>query len=298
MRRFGILLILLVAAVATCAQQLGFDFRNTAGFVNDPAGNVVVLSTTTYPAQANGLTFGWVNTSLVQARDRSTTVDPRLAGINFVNNGQPATFYVDLPSPGTYKVSLAMGDAGWEECWVGCQIQFYDGVKLVGTISRGLIPYNYFYDGQGASWSAQDWVNSNAMLEVGLSGTRISMVVGTQVSGGDYTPIAFLGITPASPPSFGIASTFTAAPGTQIGPYPFRLTAANGWTHDVTMSAVNVPAGTTVTFNPPLIPGGNGTTAVTINVGRNTSPGFYPVIVLGDGESLKGTALVALTITR
>ena len=54
-----------------------------------------------------------MKTSLVQARDRSTTVDPRLAGINFANNGSPATFYVDLPSAGTYNLSLAMGDDGY-----------------------------------------------------------------------------------------------------------------------------------------------------------------------------------------
>jgi len=45
------------------------------------------------------------------------------------------------------------------------------------------------------------------------------------------------------------------------------------------------------------VAGGNGTTSVTINVGPNTSPGFYPVVVLGDGGSLKGTAMVALTVT-
>jgi hypothetical protein len=296
MKKFGILLMLLSAAVLASAQQ-GFDFRNTAGFVSDPAGNTVVLPTTAYPAQANGLTFGWVDTSLVQGRDRSTSVDPRLAGINFATNGQPATFYVDLPSPGIYKLSLAMGDAGWEECWVGCQIQFFDSSNLVGTISRGLIQCNYFYDAQGASWSAQAWPASTATLQVSLSGTRLTMVVGTQVSG-DYTPIAFLGITSASPPSFGITSTFTVAQGTQIGPYAFRLTASNGWNGDVSMSALNVPAGTRVTFNPAIVAGGNDTTAVTINVGPNTPPGFYPIVVLGDGGSLQGTALVALRVTQ
>jgi hypothetical protein len=165
MKKLVILLILLPAAVVVCAQQ-GFDFRDTATFVSDPAGNTVVLASTAYPTQANGWTFGWVNPSLVQGRDRSTAVDPRLSGINFATNGQSATFYVDLPSPGIYKLSLAMGDAGWEECWVGCQIQFFDGSDLVGTISRGLVRYNYFYDGQGVAWSAQDWAGSNAMLQV------------------------------------------------------------------------------------------------------------------------------------
>ena len=56
------------------------------------------------------MTFGWVKTSLVQARDRSTAVDPRLAGINSAKNGSPATFYVDLPSAGTLQP--VAGDGG------------------------------------------------------------------------------------------------------------------------------------------------------------------------------------------
>src|SRR5271157_6482568 len=80
--------------------QQGFDFRHTAGFVTDPPGDTYVLSTTAYPTKGGGTTYGWAKTSLVQGRDRNAGLDPRLAGINFVNNGAPATFNVDLPSPG------------------------------------------------------------------------------------------------------------------------------------------------------------------------------------------------------
>ena len=69
---------------------------------------------------------------LVGARDRSTTVDPRLAGINYAENGTPATFYVNLPSAGTYNLSLAMGDAGYTQCWTQCRVQFLDGSTVVG----------------------------------------------------------------------------------------------------------------------------------------------------------------------
>src|SRR5271167_2065894 len=63
---------------------IGFDFRNTSTFVTDPPGDTYVLSTTAYPTKGNGVTYGWVKTSLVGARDRSTLVDPRLTGLNFV----------------------------------------------------------------------------------------------------------------------------------------------------------------------------------------------------------------------
>src|SRR5208337_1972246 len=74
--------------------QQGFDFRNTSSFVTDPAGDTYVLPTTIYPTKSNGVTFGWAKNS-AQGRDRNAKLDPRLAGVNFVNNGSPATFYVD-----------------------------------------------------------------------------------------------------------------------------------------------------------------------------------------------------------
>ena len=98
-----------------------------------------------------------MNTSLVYGRDRNATLDPRLAGINFANNGSPATFYVDLPSPGTYNLSLAMGDAGFQSCWVQCQIQFLDGSTVLATVAGGSTNLAYFYDATGKNWSAAQW---------------------------------------------------------------------------------------------------------------------------------------------
>src|SRR5208337_143702 len=132
-----VLAIVCLIPSLTSAQgfQQGFDFRNTAGFVTDPSGSTYVLSTTAYPTKVNGVTFGWGNTSLVGARDRNAQLDPRLAGINYANNGSPATFYVDLPSAGTYSLSLAMGDAGYAQCWTQCQVQFFDGSTLLATVT-------------------------------------------------------------------------------------------------------------------------------------------------------------------
>ena len=83
------------------------------------------------------MNFGWTNVTLVQARDRNNQIDPRLAGMNFANNGSPATFYVDLPASGTYNVSLALGDAGYQACSIGCQIQFLDGSTVLSDDYEG-----------------------------------------------------------------------------------------------------------------------------------------------------------------
>jgi hypothetical protein len=175
--------------------QQGFDFRSTSSFVTDPPGDTYVLPTTTYPTTANGVTYGWVKTLLVHGRNRSTSDDPRLAGINFVANGSPATFYVDLPSAGTYNLSLALGDAGWQECSVECQVQFLDGSTVLATVTGGPIGAGYFYDAQGGRWPAAAWPANNVSQQITLTGTRLTMTVGTNTSTGDFTTVAFMGIT-------------------------------------------------------------------------------------------------------
>ena len=126
-----------LTVTAAGAWQQGFDFRNTASYVTDPAGDTYVLSTTAYPTKGSGVTYGWVKTSLVTGRDRNAKLDPRLAGINYATNGSPATFYVDLPSAGSYSLALALGDAGYQACWVQCQIQFLDGSTVLDTVTVG-----------------------------------------------------------------------------------------------------------------------------------------------------------------
>src|SRR5271165_6471468 len=148
--------------------QQGFDFRNTASFVMDPSGDTDVLSTTAYPTTVNGVTFGWMKTSPVQARDRNANLDPRLAGINYVSNNSPATFYVDLPSAGIYNLSLAMGDASVSQCWTQCQVQFLDGSTVLATVTGGPTKAGFFYDAKGNNWSAAAWPTSNVSQQVTL----------------------------------------------------------------------------------------------------------------------------------
>ena len=116
----------------------GVRLPQHGGLRDGSPGDTYVLPTTKYPTTVNGVTFGWVKTSLVQARDRNNKLDPRLAGVNFANNGSPATFNVDLPSPGTYNLSLALGDAGYQACWVQCQIQFLDGNTVTRQCGCGI----------------------------------------------------------------------------------------------------------------------------------------------------------------
>ncbi len=290
-----------LTVTAVSGWQQGFDFRNTAAYVTDPPGDTYVLATTAYPTKGNGVTYGWVKTLLVQARDRNPKLDPRLAGVNFANNGSPATFNVDLPSPGTYNLSLALGDAGYQACWVQCQIQFLDGSTVLATVAVGSTNQAYFYDAKGKNWSAAAWPGSNLSQQVTLAGSQLTMIVGTNNATGDSTPIAFLGVAQSAPsPQFTISAapaSLTIAQGNQ-GKSTITTIVSGGFNSAITLSASGMPAGATVSFNPNPIPApGAGTSAMTIMVGNSTPPGTYPITVAGNGGGIKQTTTVTLTVT-
>ncbi len=297
---FGLLSLIASFASAQAFQQ-GFDFRNTSTFVTDPSGDTYVLPATKYPTLVNGVSFGWVNTYLVQGRDRNAKLDPRLAGVNLITNGSPATFYVDLPSPGTYNLSLAMGDAGYEECWVQCQIQFLDGNTVLATITEGVTNLRYFYDAVGNNWSAAAWPGSNVSQQVTLTGTRLTVIVGTNQVTGDFTPIAFLGVAQVSgPPNFTMSSSpasLSIQQGNQ-GTSTITTTISGGFNSAISLSASGVPSGTTVSFNPNPIPApGAGSSTMTITVGGGTPVGTYPITVTGSGGGIQQNTTVTVTVT-
>jgi uncharacterized membrane protein len=296
------ILLVLTGLNAAAQWQQGFDFRNTSSYLTDPSGDTYVGATTAYPTRSNGVTYGWVSTLVVNGRDRSKSVDPRLAGINFANNGKPATFYVDLPSAGTYNLSLAMGDAGYQQCWVQCQIQFLDGSTVLATVTGGSISLGYFYDAEGNKWSAAQWPTSNVSQQVTLAGTRLTVVVGTNNATGDSTPIAFLGVAQVTggSPNYTISaspSSLTIQQGNQ-STSTITTTISGGFNSAISLSASGAPSGTIVSFNPNPIPApGAGSSAMAVTVGASTPTGTYPITVSGNGGGIQQNTTVTLTVT-
>ncbi|HJT92445.1 MAG TPA: hypothetical protein VJ777_10935 [Mycobacterium sp.] len=108
------------------AFDIGFNFRQTAVFVTDPAYGVPVLGEAfphTY-TNVNGYSVngGW-DTS-ISIYDNNAANDPRIAGSNYNgsvgNNGVVKQFKVDLssgsaPGAGTYDVDVAMGETGFAD---------------------------------------------------------------------------------------------------------------------------------------------------------------------------------------
>src|SRR4051812_12156875 len=94
--------------------KFGCNFRATSGYVTDGADDVFCGASELYPTtkttgNGNAATYGYITTG-PSAADRSSSLDPKLAGVHYVTGGI-RDFQIDLPAPGTYLFTLALGDA-------------------------------------------------------------------------------------------------------------------------------------------------------------------------------------------
>jgi hypothetical protein len=183
MRKYLVCLLLAAASAVAATWDVGFNFRATAGYVSDPSPTTAaIMGATPYPTTrtVNGqtVTFGWetLGTGYL-ARDRSATVDARLAGINCqLNNGSTSTFRVDLPAAGNYTVSLALGDA------VGGNPQnnyatVVDGSAAVISINA-LTSSSTFADATGALLGIAPWLSGAQSVQRSFSSTILRMQLG------------------------------------------------------------------------------------------------------------------------
>ena len=138
------------------AWDKGFNFRQTSGYVTDGANSTYVLSADTYPTTRNGVTFGW-DVSPTGDRDRDSALDARLAGIAFGSG--VGTFRVDLPSGGTFNISMAVGDA--TAIQEGNEVIVKDGTSPVITIGPHDTGSAEFYDALDVAYTAANWPANN-----------------------------------------------------------------------------------------------------------------------------------------
>jgi hypothetical protein len=167
----------------------GFNFRQDSTFVTDGA-NETYVATDTYPVTRNGVTFGWDNNAggSLDFRNRNSTSDRRLAGINFVQFGSTGNFRVDLPSSGDYNISLAMGDEGADNNSV--KVTISDSAATLWTVGPHNMTAANFYDAKDATWTEAQWPGSNNAQLLTFAGPTLNM--GLSGFGG---PIAHLFIS-------------------------------------------------------------------------------------------------------
>jgi len=206
----------------TVAFAQGIDFRatvNSAGavppsFVGDPVDcdwDNAGSSANNYPRlTAQGNTVGWDNAvgHIDGSRDRDNTIDPRLAGMVYLqNHTTPAIFYMDLPAPGDYTINLAIGDAVYQQVYQNFTV--YDNTTPL--FSANNIGGTIFADAHGNYLTAAQWPTNNVGVSRTFTSTKFALLIGGDASG--TTTIAHLHVQSAASPvpvTTKMLSSFTA----------------------------------------------------------------------------------------
>ncbi len=151
------------------------NFRATAVYVTDGTDQTYDLGAA-YPVTRSGLTFGW-NTGITgKARNRSTSVDVRLAGMNQAESQVSVNWRLDLPATGDYTIYCAGGDAGSAQKE---DLEFGDDTTYTTVTDNQAITSAQFVDAGGTvRTSAADWVNNNASINKTFSTTIFRIRLG------------------------------------------------------------------------------------------------------------------------
>lgn len=173
----------------------GLDFRannSDSGYANiDPADCTYTYiggsgAGEWYPTTRNALTFGWKSPGAGGWRNRSTTNDPRLAGVGYATAGFPLSFIIDLPQAGQYDLDLSAGDPNGGAHELYFNIYDGDGVSntLLTTLGPTSIASGQFKD---AAWTtfanAAAWVAGHATIRLTFSTTKFHLTLEQSLSG-------------------------------------------------------------------------------------------------------------------
>lgn len=184
--------------------DVGFDFRATPSFVTDPSYALfAALGATAYPTTAtvNGqtVTYGWESVSASSlTRDRTTSVDPRLAGINCqYNDGHTSVFRVDLPSVGDYNIGLAVGDSANNSQRTYLTVSSGSSPVLSLVSYTGINPALDVADATGTVMSPSVWTGTNSAVRKTFGSRTLRMTLGGTADS-VFSCVAHLRITTAN----------------------------------------------------------------------------------------------------
>ena len=172
----------------------GFNFRATSAYVTDAANTTYSIGDT-YAQTRNGITFGWTGSPGVPTtRNRSTSVNVRVAGINFTAAASPLTFRVDLPATGQYSIGCAMGDATNAQSTQ--YIEIFDNATSLYSMTSGSTPgVNQYYDINGTLHTSDtNWFSNQTFQTLTFATTTLFVVIGKSGVGTNHT-IAHLSVS-------------------------------------------------------------------------------------------------------
>ena len=151
------------------------NFRGSSGYVTDASDETYSLGeaypTTRSPSGGGSYTFGWNGDNSANTRDRDSSNDRRLAGINFTN-AAGKHFQIDLPAAGTYKVYVAAGDvnSGNGALWDLC-----DTTTVLASLTKDGLNANEFVDATDTILTHSTWPGSNTPLTLTFATTAFRL---------------------------------------------------------------------------------------------------------------------------
>ena len=167
------------------------NFRSTLGYVTDAANTFAELTIGgDYPTVAPwGRNVSWEGGATVQARDRNSGNDPRIAGLGFTNAvTDQYTFRIDLAAAGTYPIALAAGDPSYA---TAVNITIQDSATVLGTpISGSTSAPQRFKDATNTEYTQATWPSSQTPVNFTFATTILRVIVGDGVNGGHINHVS------------------------------------------------------------------------------------------------------------
>ncbi|MHA2642917.1 MAG: hypothetical protein V2G41_09750 [bacterium JZ-2024 1] len=252
------ILAIVIFGIQALALSQTFNFRRSPGFVIDGPGEIYVLENDRYPITRGQAKFGWETIGIDQARDRQATLPASIAGLHYITS-RIARFYVDV-RPGTYKISIIMGDPFYAQN--GQHVVIKDGTNVLLRIPQSGYAHTPAGTFMTTTGEVVPFFPAHTYVGVNVASSKLTFEFDP---GGRVTTVNSISILPEGPP----IQTFQAPleffktqlrPTTHsniinlpsvIRPRLFLLIANGNYVTDATYSAqLHAVTSTTFSFHP------------------------------------------------
>jgi len=307
---------------ATYSGDSNFTGGTSAVFtqnVNQPGTTTTVTSSLNPSTYGQNVTF----TATVAPSSATGTVqffDGSMSLGSATLTGGSASVSTSSLSAGSHSITaIHSGDSNFSGSTSAALTQIVNQVATTTTVTSSLNPSTY---GQNVTFTAtvspssatgtvQFFDGSTSLGSATLSGGSASVSTSSLSPGSHSMTATYRGDSNFStstsvvliqevngPPGF----TLSATPSSLLAPQgstvtsTITVTPSGGFTADVALSVTGVLPQSAATLDPNPVPGGSGTSALTIILGRNTPRKTYTLTVTGSGGGLSNSTTVTLTV--
>jgi uncharacterized membrane protein/uncharacterized protein YdeI (BOF family) len=209
-----------------------------------------------------------------------------------LNANSAYAFAAALPSTSVYQYRMAAGAPAASSGYYAAAYPVW--VRLVRA-NGNLTAYT---SADGAIWQKMGNTVSVGLTGAVYAGLAVTSQDNTKLNTAVFDNVSITGPDTTSATAdflMGFAPAALTVAGGGNGASTAQISAENGFTGVVNLSATGLPAGVTAAFSPASISGG-GSSVLTISAGATTARGSYSLNLIGTSGSLTRIAPLALTI--